>query len=68
MYREEKRISMARENFMKGKAQYSSPPCTNLFRSAPFYIEIIIYIFIKTSWLNEEVNRTEPSLSISIPC
>ncbi len=38
-----------------------------MFRSAPFYIENIIYIFIKTRNLNEEVNRTEPSPSVSIP-
>jgi hypothetical protein len=78
-----------------GKAQYSSPPCTNLFRSTSFDSADIIYSFIKqatlirrltglslslqllfpalyngniichcskTSYLNEEVNCTEPSL------
>ncbi len=56
------------ENLLKGKDQYSWPPCTNLFRSVPFYIENIINIFNKTSNLNEEVNCTEPSPSVSIPC
>jgi hypothetical protein len=30
------------------------------FRSAPNYIENTIYLFNKTSYLNEEVNLTEP--------
>jgi hypothetical protein len=55
------------ETLLKGKAQYSWPPCTNLFISAPFYIENSIYIFNKTSYLNEEVNCTEPSPSVSNP-
>ena len=41
--------------------------CTKDFKSALFYIENIIYIFYKTSYLDEEVNRTEPSPSVSIP-
>ena len=28
----------------------------------------IIYFFIKTKYLDEEVKRTEPSLSVSVPC
>ncbi len=44
----------------EGKHLYSWSPCTNLFRSAPFYIENIIYIFNKISYLNEKVNRAEP--------
>jgi hypothetical protein len=39
------------EVLLKGKAQYSWPPCTNLFRSAPFYIENIIYRFTKQATL-----------------
>jgi hypothetical protein len=58
---------LTRETLLKGKAQYNCPPCTNLLRSSPFYIENIIYIFNKTSYLNEEVNRIEPSPSVSIP-
>jgi hypothetical protein len=52
----------------EGKAQYSRPPCTNQFRSAPFYIENIINLYYKTSYLNEGVNCTEPSPLVSIPC
>jgi len=50
-----------KETLLNGKAY------TNLFRLAPFYTENIIYIFSKTSYLNEEVNGTEPSPSVSIP-
>jgi hypothetical protein len=35
--------------------------------TAHFYIENIIFLFFKTSYLYEEVNCTEPSLSVSIP-
>ncbi len=52
---------------LKGKARYSSPPCTDWFRSAAFDIENIIYFFYKTSYLNEEVNCTEPYPSVSVP-
>jgi hypothetical protein len=59
--------SKAREVLLKGKAQYGWPPSTNQFRSAPFYIEnIIINLFYKTSYLNEEVNCTDSPL-VSIP-
>jgi len=37
-----------------------------LFSSTP-YIESIIYLFNTTSYLNEEANCTEPSLSVSVP-
>jgi hypothetical protein len=30
-------LTQNREPSLKGKAQYSLPPCTNKFRSAPFY-------------------------------
>jgi len=36
---------------LKGKAPYGLPPCTNYFRSAPFYIEHIIYLFTKQATL-----------------
>jgi hypothetical protein len=39
----------------------------NLFKSATFYIENTIYIFNKTSYLNEEGNSTEPSPSLVFP-
>ncbi len=32
------------------------------------FIEKIIYLFCKMSYLNEEVNCTEPSPSVSVPC
>ncbi len=44
-----------------------APPCTNSFRSAHFYIENIIYLCYKTSYLNEEVNCTEALPSVSVP-
>ncbi len=53
---------------LKGKAQYSWPPCSNRFRSAPFYIEDIINLLYKTSFLNKEVNCTESPPLVSIPC
>ncbi len=57
----------SREVLLKGKDQYSWPPCTNKFRSAPFNIEKIINIFYKTSYLNEEVNCTENSRHLVFP-
>jgi hypothetical protein len=57
----------SREAYYKGKAQYSWPPCTYWFRSAPFYIENIIYLSYKTTCLNVVVNCIEPSRSVSIP-
>jgi hypothetical protein len=58
-----------RESLMKGKDQYSWPPRNNYFRSAPFYTEIMqyLYFFTKTYYLNEEVNRTEMFPSIRLP-
>ncbi len=60
-----KRFTM--EVLLKRKAQYSWTPCTNQIGSAPFYIENIINLFCKTSYLNEEINCTEPSPFVSIP-
>ncbi len=40
-----------RKALLKGKAQYSWPPCTNLFRSAPFYIKILFPFFTKQATL-----------------
>jgi hypothetical protein len=51
---------LARELLLKGKALYNWPPCINLCRSATFYTDTIIFIFYKTTYLNEEVNCTEP--------
>ncbi len=46
---------------LKGKAQYTWTPCVLQFKLAAFDIANIINFFYKTSYLNEEVNRTEPS-------
>ncbi len=54
-----------RETLLKGKAQCSWPPRTNYFRSASFEIENIVY-FATKSYLNGEVNRTDPSPSVSV--
>ncbi len=51
---------------LRGKAQYSWPLHTNLFRLAAFDTENIIYFFYKTSYPDEEVNHTEPSPLVSI--
>ncbi len=59
-------VYATREVLLKGKAHYGRPPCSNQFRSAPFYIENIINLFYKTSYLNEEVNCTETSVLVSI--
>ncbi len=60
--------SYSREFLLKGMAQYSSPPCTNQFRLTIFNTDIIFSLFITTSYLNEEVNCTEPSTSMRVPC
>jgi len=60
--------AQAKEPLMKWKARYSWPPCTDQFWSAAFGIAIIIELFYKTSYLEEEVNCTEPSLSDRVPC
>ncbi len=56
---------------MKGKDLYGGPPClppcTNQFRLAALYVENIIYVCYKTSYLNEEVDCTEPSPYVSVP-
>ncbi len=59
--------SLIKEYQLKGKAQYSWPPCTNWFRSAAFDNANIIYFLTKTRYLDEEVKRTEPSLKLGFP-
>jgi hypothetical protein len=55
-------MRLSRELFLQGKDQYSwPPPCTNEFRSAPFYF------FNERSYLNKEVNCTEPSPLERVP-
>jgi hypothetical protein len=38
-------VSGSRESLLKGKDQYSLPPCTNQFRSAAFHTETIFFFF-----------------------
>ncbi len=45
---------------MKGMGQYSWPPCTNLFRSAPFRVKILFIFFTKQAQLIRR--STVPSL------
>ncbi len=56
-----------KESSLIGKAQYIWPPCTNQFRSAVFDITSMIFFFYE-DYLNEEVNCTESSPSVSVPC
>jgi len=59
----------ARKPNWRGRHQYSWTPRTNKFRPTAFYIEDIIYLIFKTSYVSEEVNSTESSsLSVSVPC
>jgi len=71
------RVSRSREALLQEKAQYDWPPCTNQFRLPLFILKTlftfykmkrsIVLPFYKIRYLNEEVNCTEPSLSVSIP-
>jgi hypothetical protein len=56
----------SREPLLKGKAWYSWPPSllTSLDQLL-FYINILL-TFFETSYLNEEVNCTERSPSVSV--
>jgi Kelch motif len=59
--------NIVKEALLKGKVQYCWPPCTKKFRSTTFSIENRIYLFYTTSHLNEEVNCTKLSPSVSVP-
>ncbi len=61
-------VSLTREALPKGKAQYSWPPGTNRHESVHFCTEDIIYYLYLTTYPNEEVNCTEPSPLVSVPC
>jgi len=54
---------ICREVILKGKTQYSWPPCTNEFKSSHFYIENIFSFFTKQATLLRR--STVLSLSIS---
>ncbi len=52
----------------EGTAQYSCPPFTNSLKLPPFKFENFNKLLNKTSYLDEEVNCTKLSPSVSIPC
>ncbi len=56
-----------KESLLKGKDQYSLPPCTNEFGSTAFRTDQNIFLIYETSYLNEDVNRIEPSPSVRVP-
>ncbi len=51
-------IYQTRESFLKGKDQYSWPPCANKFRSGAFKNENMVFLFYKATYVNKEVSRT----------
>ncbi len=62
-----KQFRLCRDPLLKGKAQYSWPPCTYQFRSVTFLNWNYFCLFYKKGYPNKEVNGTDPSLSISVP-
>ncbi len=52
----------------EGENQYNWPPRTFKFRSAAFNNENFFCFFLQNKLLNKEVNRTEPSPSVRVPC
>jgi hypothetical protein len=61
-------MARSKEALLKGMAHYGSPPCTNYLRVTAFDIEVFILLCYETIYLKEEVNCTEPSRSVSVPC
>jgi hypothetical protein len=64
-------LILVKECLLKGKAQYSRPPCTNQFRFHGFDNANMISLYNKTSSIkrrNEEVNCTVPSPLVSVAC
>ncbi len=59
-------ISPTREPLLKGKTQYSWPPCINFLDKLLLKLQIL-FIFLQNNQPYEEVNCTKPSTSISIP-
>ncbi len=55
-------ITQNREPLLKGKDLYNWPPCTNYLWLAAFNTEAIVLFFNKTTYLNREVNCTEPDI------
>jgi hypothetical protein len=60
-------MGLTREALLKGKDQYDQTPCANEFLSATFQTESFFFLFYKTTYLNEEVNHTDPSPSVRLP-
>jgi len=58
---------LCREPLIKGRAEHSWSPCANKFKSVHFHTDYFIYLCYKTSYLNEEVNCTEPYPSVGVP-
>ncbi len=58
---------LSRESLIKGKIQYTWPPWTNQFKLVIFRTATMLFFFCKMSYLNEEVNCTKPSPSVSVP-
>ncbi len=57
-----------RESLLKGKEQYSWPPRTPPSSDRQLLIlKSNFFLLYKTSYLNEEVIRTEPSPSVRVP-
>jgi len=56
--------ALTKESLPKGKAQYNWPPWFDEL----LLILQTLWFFYRTSYLNEEVNRTKPSRPVRIPC
>jgi hypothetical protein len=63
----DRNVSLWQGSLTKGKGSIQSAS-SYWFSSAAFCNKNNIYSFYKTSYLNEEVNRTEPFHLASIPC
>jgi hypothetical protein len=55
-----------REALLKGKAQYSWPPCTNYFGLAHFDIENIIYLYIKQAYIWDDISLKISNVKLNI--
>ncbi len=55
----------ARENLLKGKAEYNSPPCANSIRLPAFDIASITYFFTKKAiWMRKLTISSLPILLV----
>jgi hypothetical protein len=60
--------SCTREPLLKGKISMVDLLVLTSFRAGLFHIENIVYLCSKKWYFEEEVNCTEPSISVSVPC